>query len=121
MTPHERLIIALRHGVLVRRTATMRYSASVAHHSARRAEEDRFNVASVEAVSAIEAARKVAEIAAVRRYDEDGSVGYVSPSPDGTIDVDEYFFLAAIGTQQRSADGITLAGVTISIHVWLVD
>ena len=101
----------------------MRYAASVAHHSARRAEEDRFNVASVEAVSAIEAARKVAEIAAVRRYDEDGSVGYVvSPSPDGeTIDVDEYFFLAAIGTQQRSADGITLAGVTISIHVWLVD
>jgi hypothetical protein len=94
----------------------MRYSASVAHHSARRAEEDRFNVASIEAVSAIEAARKVAEIAAVRRYDEDGSVGYVSPSPDG-----EYFFLAAIGTQQRSADGITLHGVTISIHVWPVE
>jgi hypothetical protein len=93
----------------------MKYAASVAHHSARRAEEDRFNVASIEAVSAIEAARKVAEIAAVRRYDEDGNVGYVSPSPDGDV------FLAAIGTQQRSADGITLAGVTISIHVWPVE
>ena len=63
----------------------------------------------------IEAARRVAEIAAVRRYDEDGSVGYLSPAEGAG------WYRAAIGEQQRSHDGITLRGVTISIHVWPVD
>jgi hypothetical protein len=115
MTPHERLIIALRHGVLVRRKATMRYAADVTHHSVRPHDDDRFTVVPIEAATEIEAARKVAEIAAVRRYEEDGSVGYLSPAMGGG------WFRASIGEQKRSADGITLQGVTISIHVWPVD
>jgi hypothetical protein len=115
MTPHERLIIALRHGVLVRRKATMRYAADVVHQSVRPHDDDRFTVVPIEAATEIEAARKVAEIAAVRRYDEGGNVGYLSPTGvDG-------WFRAAIGEQKRSDDGIALRGVTISIHVWVVD
>jgi hypothetical protein len=115
MTPHERLMIALRHGVLVRKAKTMRYAADVVHHSVRAQDDDRFCVVPVEAATAIEAARKVAEIAATRRYETDGTVGFLSPSNlDG-------WYRAAIGEQRRSDDGITTRGVTISIHVWTVD
>jgi hypothetical protein len=115
MTPYERLIIALRHGVLVRKATTMRYAADVVHQSVRPNDNDRFTVVPIEAATLADAAHMVAEIAAVRRYEEDGSVGYVSPTgSDG-------WYRAAIGEQRRSADGIALHGVTISIHVWPVD
>ena len=93
----------------------MRYAADVVHQSVRPGSDDRFTVVPIEAGTEIDAARKVAEIAAIRRYDEDGNVGYVSDtSRDG-------WYLAAIGEQRPSADGITLAGVALSIHVWSVD
>jgi hypothetical protein len=115
MTPYERLIIALRHGALVRKAKTMRYAADVVHRSVRPHDDDRFCVVPIEAGDMIEAARKVAEIAAARRYEEDGKVGYLSPV--GT----EGWYRAAIGEQRRSHDGIALYGVTLSIHVWPVD
>ena len=93
----------------------MKFAADVVHQSTRRHDEDRFCVVPIEAASAADAARKVAEIAAVRRYEEDGSVGYLSPTET------EGWFRATIGEQKRSHDGITLAGVTITIHVWPVD
>ena len=114
MTPHERLMIALRHGVLVRGKATMRYAADVVHHSARPADDDRFCTVPIEASNAIEAARKVASIAAARRY-EAAEVGFLSPQAAPG------WYRAAIGEQRRSDDGITTRGVTISIHVWAVD
>jgi hypothetical protein len=113
MTPYERLVIALRHGVLVRGKATMRYAADVVHQSVWPQSDDRFCVVPVEAGNAIEAARKVAEIAAARRYEKAGTVGYVGGA-DG-------WYLAAIGEQKRSHDGIALHGLTVSIHVWAVD
>ena len=115
MTPHKRLVIALRHGVLVTRSKQMRYGADVAHQSVRPQDDDRFTVASVEAGDEFEAVRKVAQIAALRRYDEDGSVGFLERAHG------EGRYLATIGVQERSADGIALRGVTISIHVWVVD
>ena len=115
MTPYERLVIALRHGVLVKRSKQMRYAADVVHQSVRPQDDDRFTVASVEAGDEFEAVRKVAQIAAVRRYAEEGSVGFLERAHG------EGRFLATIGEQQRSDDGITLRGVTISIHVWTVD
>lgn len=93
----------------------MRYAADVAHQSVRPHDDDRFTVVPVEAATMADAARTVAEIAAARRYEEDGSVGYVSPA------MGDGWFRAAIGEQRRSADGIALHGVTISIHVWPVD
>ena len=116
MTPHERLVIALRHGVIVRKAKTMRYAADVVHQSARADEADPFSVVPVEAATEIEAARKTAEIAAARRYEEQGSVGFLAPSSRG-----DGWFRASIGQQRRSADGIALRGVTITIHVWPVD
>ena len=115
MTPYERLVIALRHGVLVKRSKQMRYAADVVHQSVRPHDDDRFTVVPVEAGTELEAARRVAEIAAVRRYEEDGSVGYVSPG------LGDGWYRASVGVQQRSHDGIALHGVTISIHVWTVD
>jgi hypothetical protein len=112
MTPHERLVIALRHGVIVRRKATMRYSADVVHLSAHPGDDDRFCVAGVEAVDPGEAARRVAEIAAVRRYEEGGCVGFLTRSG-----LSHEWWRASIGEQVRSADGIALKGVTISIHL----
>ena len=93
----------------------MRYAADVVHHSVRPHDDDRFSVVPVEGSNAAEAARTVAEIAATRRYEETGCVGYVSPTGDPN------FFRASIGEQRRSHDGITLRGVTISIHVWPVE
>jgi hypothetical protein len=116
MTPHERLVIALRHGVIVRKAKTMRYAADVVHQSARPGDDDRFTVVPVEAGSTIEAARKTAEIAAARRYEEQGSVGFLAPASRG-----EGWFRASIGEQRKSADGIALRGVTITIHVWPVE
>ena len=93
----------------------MRFAADVVHQTVRPESDDRFTVVPVEGASAIDAARRVAEIAAVRRYEEGGSVGYLSPTTT------EGWFRAAIGVQRRSDDGIATHGVTISIHVWPVD
>ena len=93
----------------------MRYAADVVHQSVRPQDDDRFCVIPIEVGTESEAARKVAEIAAARRYEEDGSVGYVSPT------MGDGWFRASIGVQQWSGDGITLVGTTISIHVWTVD
>lgn len=94
----------------------MRYAADVVHQATSPGQDDRFTVVPVEAASAADAARKVAEIAAARRYEAAGTVGYLSPTPRG-----EGWFRAAIGEQRKSEDGIATRGVTISIHVWLVD
>jgi hypothetical protein len=115
MTPYERLVIALRHGVLVRRKAMQRYHSEIITLSAKKADDDRFTVVPIEAADAMSAAQRIAEIAARRRYSDDGSVGYVSPSATTG------WYRAAIGVQQRSHDGIALKGVTISIHVWPTD
>lgn len=93
----------------------MRFAADVVHQTARRGNSDRFCTVPIEAATPIEAARKVAAMAATRRFEDAGVVGFLSPaSPDG-------WFRAAIGEQKRSADGIATRGVTILIHVWPVD
>ena len=88
-------------------TQTTGYDAALA--------PDPFEVVPIEAADAISAARRIAEIATRRRYQKNGSVGYVSPAEG----VGRY--RAAIGVQYPSADGIVLKGVTISIHVWPVE
>jgi hypothetical protein len=93
----------------------MRYAADVKHLTTRPADDDRFTVVPVEAADAISAARIVAKIAATRRYEEGGEVGFLSPQAAAG------WYRACIGTQQRSDDGIGTRGVSISIHVWLVD
>jgi hypothetical protein len=116
LTPYERLMIALRHGVIVRRKAMQKFNSDVVHHSTRPADDDRFTVVPIEAADAISAARRIAEIAARRRYEDAGEVGYLSPTARGAG-----WYRAAIGVQRRSDDGIATRGVTISIHVWPVE
>jgi hypothetical protein len=92
-----------------------RYHSEVVHHSTRPADDDRFTVVPIEAADAISAARRVAEIAARRRYEDVGCVGFLSPAPtDG-------WYLATIGEQKHSHVGLALHGVAISIHVWPTD
>jgi hypothetical protein len=115
MTPHERLVIALRHGVLVRGKAMQRYHSEVQTLTTRKADFDRFTVVPIEAVSKADAARQIAQIAARRRFDDDGSVGYLAwEGNDG-------WYRATIGVQHPSPDGIVLKGVSILIHVWPTD
>ena len=92
-----------------------RFHSEVVTLSARLADEDRFTVVPIMAADAMSAAQQIAEIATRRRYQENGSVGYVSPAQG----VGRY--RAAIGVQYPSDDGITLRGVTIEIHVWPTD
>jgi hypothetical protein len=117
MTPYERLVIALRHGVLVRRKAMQRFHSEVVTLSARKADDDRFTVVPIEAADAMSAAQRIAEIAARRRYSDDGSVGYVQPVQWSAANADAWY-RATIGIQHPANDGIVLKGVTISIHVW---
>ena len=114
MTPYDRMVVAIRHGVLVKRSKVMQFRADVRHYSTSPLNDDPFSVSPIEAGDEMEAARRVAEIAAVRRYEEAGCVGFLSQSNDG-------LFRASIGRQERSRDGIALHGVTISIHVWPLD
>ena len=92
-----------------------RFHSEIVTLSAQKADDDRFSVVPIEAADAMSAAKRIAEIAARRRYQENGSVGYVSPAES----VGRY--RAAIGVQYPSDDGIVLKGVTISIHVWPTD
>jgi hypothetical protein len=89
-----------------------RFHSEVVTLSAQRADEDRFTVVPLMAADAMSAAQRIAEIATRRRYQENGSVGYVSPAEG----VGRY--RAAIGVQYPSDDGIMLRGVTVEIHVW---
>jgi hypothetical protein len=57
-----------------------RYHSEIITLSAKKADDDRFTVVPIEAADAMSAAQRIAEIAARRRYSDDGSVGYVSPS-----------------------------------------
>jgi hypothetical protein len=115
MTPHERLVIALRHGVLVRGKAMQRFNSEVQALTTRPADADHFSVVPIEAADAISAARRIAEIAARRLYEDAGEVGFLSPQAAPG------WYRAAIGEQRRSDDGITTRGMTISIHVWPTD
>jgi hypothetical protein len=97
-----------------------RYHSEVQTLSTRAADDDRFSVVPIEAADAISAARRIAEIAARRRYGDDGSVGYVSPAAL-VQNMQDGFYRATIGVQHPANDGVVLKGVTISIHVWPTD
>ena len=92
-----------------------RFHSEVKTLAARPADADHFTVVPIEAADAMSAAQRIAEIATRRRYEDGGSVGYVSPAEG----VGRY--RAAIGVQSPSDDGITLKGVTVEIHVWPTD
>ena len=92
-----------------------RYHSEVQTLTTRAANDDRFTVVPIEAADAISAARRIAEIAARRRFEDDGSVGYLAwEGNDG-------WYRATIGVQHPSNDGIVLKGVSILIHVWPTD
>ena len=102
----------------------MRYAADVVHLTARPQDDDRFCIVAVEGANAAEAARKVAEIAAVRKYEELGCVGFLTRASDHDLyrrDASGDLFRASIGEQRKSEGGIALDGVTIAIHVWPVE
>lgn len=115
MTPYERLVIAMRHGVLVKGKAMTKFAADIHHQSARCGEADPFSVFPLEAAHPMEAARRAAEVAATRRYEKKGCVGFLTAADR------EGWYRASIGQQEQSHDGIALRGVTISIHVWPMD
>jgi hypothetical protein len=97
-----------------------RYHSEIITLSAQKADDDRFTVVPIEAADAMSAAQRIAEIAARRRYGDDGSVGYVSPAAL-VQNMQDGFYRATIGVQHPANDGIVLKGVTISIHVWPTD
>ena len=92
-----------------------RFHSEVVTQATSPADRDHFTVVPIEATDAISAARRIAEIAARRLYEDAGEVGFLSPQAAPG------WYRAAIGEQRRSDDGITTRGMTISIHVWPVN
>jgi hypothetical protein len=93
----------------------MRYGADVVHLTARPQDDDRFSVVPVEARDPAAAARAVAHIAAERKYEELGTVGFINEcGSSGTRSM----FRAHIGVQYRSETGIATKGVSVSIAIW---
>lgn len=111
---YQEICFALRHGVIVQRKATMRYSAYVTHHSTKPNDGDEFSVVPIEASDAFAAARRIAEIAARRRYNDEGQVAYIQRRDDNS-------FLANIGTFEfHQCNGVT-RGCAITIRLRAVE
>ena len=93
----------------------MKYTADVVHLTARPQDDDRFSVTPVEARDEAAAARAVAHIAAERKYEELGTVGFINEAGrSGT----RAMFRAHIGVQYQSETGIVTKGVSISIALY---
>ena len=88
----------------------MRYAAHVTHHSTRPNDGDEFTVVPIEASDELAAARRIAEIAARRRYSDQGAVSYVQKRSDNV-------FLATIGVFKFSASNGITDGCAISIRL----
>jgi hypothetical protein len=86
----------------------MKFTADVVHQAPRPHEEDRFCTVPVEGDNAMQVAQRVAELAARRRYGDDGETGYV-------VRINANTFAAAIGTQSIVDGQAKLDGVTIKI------
>ena len=63
-----------------------RFHSEVQTLSAKKADDDRFTVVPIEAADAMSAAQRIAEIAARRRYDDDGCVGYIQTVGASIVD-----------------------------------
>jgi hypothetical protein len=107
---YQELCVGLRYGVIVKRKATMRYAAHVTHHSTKPNDGDEFTVVPIEASDELAAARRIAEIAARRRFQDEGAVAYVHRRSDNV-------FLATIGVFKLSASNGVTHGCAISIRL----
>ena len=92
----------------------MRFSADVVHQSVRPADDDRFNTAPMEAADEWEAARRVADLAARRRYGDEGQSGFITR-------VGAYRFRATIGDYYLREGQAVTVGVTVAIHILAQD
>jgi hypothetical protein len=88
----------------------LKMNADVKHLSARQREDDRFCTVPVEGESTWDIARTVADIAARRRYGDDGISGFV-------MQTDTRHFNAVIGKYRFDTGKAILDGVTIAIHL----
>lgn len=86
----------------------MKFTADVVHQSPRPHEDDRFCTVPIEGDGAMDVAQHVAEIAARRRYGEDGATGFY-------VRRDAKTFHATIGTMSIIEGQNKLDGVTIKI------
>jgi hypothetical protein len=109
---YQELIVALRHGVTLKRKATMKFNADIKTLSARIADQDHFHIANVEAASPIEAARIVADQAALRLYDAQGMAGFLAPAGRGN---ETHRFRAVIGHYHLVEGWGIIHGITIVI------
>ena len=88
----------------------MKFNAHIVHLTVRAADNDRVEFAGVEATDEFDAARKVAEWAAKRKYGDEGEAGWLSRDVLGG-------FLSCIGVGHHTQGGHILAGVTIEIQL----
>jgi hypothetical protein len=86
----------------------MKFTADVVHQSPRPHEDDRFCTVPIEGDNALEIACRVAEIAARRRYGDEGATGFV-------VRLDAKTFGASIGKASIVEGQHKLTGVTLKI------
>lgn len=92
----------------------MKFTANVDHESARPHEADHFCTVPIEGDGAFDAARTVANLAARRRYGDDGEAAYVEQ-------VDRMRFRAAIGVFHAVEGQGVVKGVTVNIRLFPVE
>jgi hypothetical protein len=86
----------------------VKFTADVIHQSPRPHEEDRFCTVPVEGDNAMAVAARVAELAATRRYGDEGATGFV-------VRINADTFAASIGKAHIVEAQHKLDGVTIKI------
>ena len=128
LSSYEKIVIALRHGILVQEkaTTTMRYGSDVTYLTALPSKgdfgADGFTVVPIEAADVPTAARRIAEITARERYGEKAvvtNVHYIGHifRPGAAQDV----YRASIGVQKFEPGKCVNVGSLISIRIYPVD
>jgi hypothetical protein len=96
----------------------MKFTADVVHEAPRPHESDRFCTVPIEGDSAFEVAQRVADIAARRRFGDDGMSGFIvctnAGEDEGTRVVE---FRAVIGIFRLKEGMGVLDGVTINVRL----
>ena len=110
MTSHQRLVVAIRHGVMVKRSDTMKYTADVTPLGVVANRGREFTLTPIEAAHEMDAARQAAAIAATELYGPTGQASFVNSRGPG-------LFLASIGLYHRHALGGVTNGSSVSIKV----
>lgn len=107
---YQEICFALRYGALVKRKATMSYTARVTRCSTDTGNVARFTVPNILAINEREAAHHAAEVIALQLFPDGGGVSFFQQTNDGR-------YLASAGSHKFANGHWITIGVTLSVQV----